>query len=64
MVNAGEPNAHLTEDLTDAGFITAANGWTEASLLHFNPWGGTDFGGAGNVTGDLTDPAFDLPACR
>lgn len=64
LVNAGEPNAHLTEDLTDAGFITAANGWTEASLLHFNPWGGTDFGSAGNVTGDLTDAAFDLPACR
>ncbi len=64
LVNAGEPSSHLTEDLTDAGFITAANGWTEASLLHFNPWGGMDFGGAGNVTSDLADPAFDLPACR
>jgi len=64
LVNAGEPNAHLTEDLTDAGFITAANGWTEASLLHFNPWGGAKFGGAGSVTSDLTDSAFDTPACR
>lgn len=64
LVNAGEPNAPLTEDLTDAGFITAANGWTEASLLHFNPWGGAKFGGAGSVTSDLTDPAFDTPACR
>ncbi len=64
LVNAGEPTAHLTEDLTDAGFITAANGWTDASLLHFNPWGTVDFGGAGNVAGDLIDPAFDTPACR
>mgnify|MGYP001577001860 CR=1 FL=1 len=64
LVNAGEPGAHLTEDLTDAGFITAANGWTEASLLHFNPWGATDFGGAGNVNSDLIDPAFETPACR
>ena len=64
LVNAGEPNAHLTEDLTDAGFITAANGWTQASVMHFNPWGTPDFGGAGNVADDLTDTAFDTPACR
>ncbi len=64
LVNAGEPTAHLTEDLTDAGFITAANGWTQPSLLHFNPWGTPDFGTAGNVAGDLVDPAFDTPACR
>lgn len=64
LVNAGEPNAHLNEDLTDAGFITAANGWTEASVMHFNPWGAPDFAGAGNVADDLTDVAFDTPACR
>lgn len=64
LVNVGEPNAHLTEDLTDAGFITAANGWTEAEVLHFNPWGAPDFAGAGNVALDLIDPAFDTPACR
>jgi hypothetical protein len=64
MVNAGEPNAHLTEDLTDDGFITAANGWTEMSLFHYNPWDPTtDFGSAGNVADDLVDPAFEPPAC-
>lgn len=64
LVNAGEPTAHLTEDLTDAGFITMANGWTQALVLHFNPWGSDDFAGAGNVAEDMVDPAFDLPACR
>ncbi len=64
MVNAGEPTAHLNEDLTDAGFITAANGWTQASVMHFNPWGTPDFAGAGNVADDMQDTAFDTPACR
>jgi hypothetical protein len=64
MVNAGEPAAHLTENLTTNGFITAENGWTEAELMNYNPWDpATDFGGAGNVAGDLVDPAFDTPAC-
>ena len=64
LVNAGEPTAHLTENLTTSGFITAANGWTQASVRNFNPWGTANFGGAGNVASDLTDPAFDTPACR
>ncbi|MFT3713415.1 MAG: hypothetical protein QM817_37640 [Archangium sp.] len=65
LVNAGEPNAPLSRDLSDGGgFITAANGWTEQSLFHFDPWGVPDFGGAGNVKGDLEDPAFLTPACR
>ena len=64
LVNAGEPSAHLTENLSDGGFITAANGWTQQSLFNFNPWGPTDFGGAGSVAGDLVDAAFELPACR
>jgi hypothetical protein len=65
MVNAGEPDKPLVIDLTDQGFITAANGWSEASLMHFDPWDtGTDFGGAGNVAGDLVDPAFDTPVCN
>jgi hypothetical protein len=64
MVNAGEPGAHLTEDLTTDGFITGANGWTEPTLMHFNPWDpAMDFGGAGNIAGDLADPAFVPPAC-
>jgi hypothetical protein len=50
-------------DLTDAGFITAANGWTEASLMHFDPWASMNFGGAGDTTSDLTDAAFLTPTC-
>lgn len=61
MVNAGEPGAPLTSDLTAAGLITAANGWTDLSLFGFDPWGPSDFGGAGNVAGDLVDPAFETP---
>jgi hypothetical protein len=63
IVNAGEPGHPLVHDLTDEGFITAANGWKNMQLFHYDPWGGTDFGGAGNVAGDLVDPAFDTPAC-
>lgn len=65
LVNAGEPDAPLVNDLTTQGFITAANGWTEPSLMNFDPWDPTkDFGSAGNVRGDLTDPEFDTPACH
>jgi hypothetical protein len=64
LVNAGEPEAPLTRNLTEAGLITAELGWTEPDLFDFDPWGGTDFGSAGNVTDDLTDPAFDTPACE
>lgn len=64
LVNAGEPNAPLTRDLTDAGFITAANGWTDQRVFHFDPWGAADFGAAGNVKDDLEDVAFLTPACR
>ncbi len=63
MINAGEPGAPLVRDLTAAGLITAAAGWTEAGLMGFDPWGGLDFGGAGDVTDDLTDEAFVTPAC-
>lgn len=64
LINAGEPGAPLTNDLTTAGLITAANGWTQASLLHFDPWANMNFGGAGNTTGDLMDTAFLTPTCR
>jgi len=65
MTNAGEPDAHLTENLTSDGFITAANGWTAPELMNFDPWDpATDFGGAGNVAGDLVDPAFETPVCN
>ncbi len=61
--NAGEPDAHLVTDLTAAGMITAANGWTETELFDFDPWADRDFGGAGNTTSDLVDPAFLTPTC-
>ncbi|HZO12751.1 MAG TPA: hypothetical protein VFB62_05825 [Polyangiaceae bacterium] len=58
FVNAGEPEAHLVDNLTTQGFITQANGWTEQELFDLDPWGTTDFGGAGNVAEDLIDAAF------
>jgi len=64
MQNAGEPTAPMTRDLTIEGFITSALGWTDLSLFHFDPWGNTNFGGAGNVTDDLGDPSFLTPACN
>jgi hypothetical protein len=63
MVNAGEPSAPMTRDLTTGGFITPQNGWSEPELMHFDPWGNQNFGGAGNVTDDLTDDSFLSPGC-
>jgi hypothetical protein len=64
LVNAGEPGKPLVTDLTDQGFITAANGWTEPTLMHFDPWNATtNFGGAGNIASDLKDPAFLAAIC-
>ena len=62
IVNVGEPAGHLTDDLTAHGFITPANGWTETSLMNFDPWATGKFGGAGDVSLDLVDPAFSTPA--
>jgi hypothetical protein len=65
LVNAGEPDKHLTEDLTANGFITAGNGWKEQELFNFNPWDPTkEFGGAGNIADDLQDEAFLSAACK
>lgn len=58
FVNAGEPSKPMTRDLTSSAFVNAENGWTEPALMHFDPWGDTNFGGAGNVTSDLTDLSF------
>lgn len=59
MVNVGEPDGKLIDNLTTQGFITVDNGWTEQSLFDFDPWDeATDFGSAGNIAGDLVDPAF------
>lgn len=58
LVNAGEPGAPLVQDLTAQGFVTPGNGWTEPSLMNYDPWGGTEFGSAGVVSDDLADGAF------
>lgn len=64
VANAGEPAHHLIDDLTTQGFITQANGWTEPTLMHFDPWNPTaDFGGAGNIASDLADAAFVAAPC-
>jgi len=63
LVNAGEPGRPLTNNLTTSGLVTDANGWTERSLFDFDPWGPSDFGGAGSVQSDLTDDAFLTDAC-
>ena len=60
FVNAGEPGKPLVTDLSTQGFITPQNGWSEAALEHYDPWGGAKFGGAGKVSEDLVDPAFVL----
>jgi hypothetical protein len=63
LVNVGEPCAPLVDNLTTQGFITTANGWTNQALFNYAPWGGQPFGQADVLASDLTDPAFDTPAC-
>jgi hypothetical protein len=64
IVNVGEPCLPLVSNLTTMGFITTQNGWTHQELFNYDPWGGQSFGpGGGVVATDLTDPAFDTPAC-
>jgi hypothetical protein len=63
MFNAGEPNAPLLRDLTEAGAITSTAGWSEPDLFGYDPWGTDNFGRAGNVAEDLEDPAFLTPSC-
>ncbi|HEX5061323.1 MAG TPA: hypothetical protein VFV99_18275 [Kofleriaceae bacterium] len=65
ITNVGEPGHAFTHDLTANGFITPANGWTEAELMNFDPWDATkDFGGAGNIAGDLQDSTFEPALCN
>jgi hypothetical protein len=64
VVNVGEPALPLVADLTTEGFITPANGWTEPALMNVDPWDtASDFGGAGNVAGDLVDTEFEPAPC-
>ena len=58
LVNAGEPGKPLMSDLTTQGFVTVQNGWKNMQLFHFDPWKPGKFGGAGDVSNDLVDPAF------
>jgi hypothetical protein len=58
FVNAGEPGAPMLSDLTSDGFIDTALGWSEETLMGYDPWSGADFGSAGNVADDLQDSAF------
>ncbi len=67
LVNAGEPDHPLVDDLSDAsqgGFITSENGWSEQSEFTYDPWSDAEFGEAGVVSEDLVDAAFDTPVCR
>jgi hypothetical protein len=66
MVNAGEPNKPLVKNLTTEGFVNAKNGWSETTLMDFDPWKPGNFGGAGDVSKDLVDEAFviDTTACK
>jgi len=65
IVNVGEPEHHMISNLTAQGFITGANGWTEAELMNFDPWNPMiDFGGAGNVADDLQDATFEPAPCH
>jgi hypothetical protein len=66
MVNAGEPGRPRIHDLTSEGFITEANGWTHAALLHLDPWDATrkvGGGATGTVASRLVDPQFIAPVC-
>lgn len=63
MINAGEPGKPMVNDLTAAGMITTAAGWTEMTVFAYDPWGGKEFGKAGKVSEDLVDKAFLTGAC-
>jgi hypothetical protein len=65
IVNVGEPAHHMVTNLTAQGFINATNGWSEAALMNVDPWDPmNDFGGAGNIAGDLQDATFEPAPCH
>ena len=64
LVNVGEPDAPLVRDLTDDGFISAANGWQSTELFHYDPFGGQPFGDGPSLRTVLDDPQrSDPPGC-
>jgi hypothetical protein len=48
LLDVGEPDRPMVNDLTDQGFVRAADGW-DAKLLHFNPWSTAEFAGGGRL---------------
>jgi hypothetical protein len=64
MVNVGEPGHPLINNLTTQAFINADAGWTDTTLYNIDPWGPTQFGGAGTISADMTDTALEPPLCQ
>lgn len=64
MVNAGESGYPMVSDLTNQGFVRPEQGWSEPSLMHFDPWSRDKFGGAGNVAKDLRDSLYVIDPGR
>jgi hypothetical protein len=64
IVNIGEPTHPRVTNLTTQAFITATNGWKSAVLMNFDPWKPGNFGGAGDVSKDMVDPAFVVDTTR
>lgn len=54
LLNVGQPGQPLVTDLTAQGFVQQADGWN-SQLLHFNPWGTTEFSGGGRLDKPLSD---------
>jgi hypothetical protein len=54
LLNVGEPGQPMVTDLTTQGFVQSADGWAN-ELLHFNPWGTTEFSGGGRLDQPLTN---------
>jgi hypothetical protein len=63
-INAGEPNHPLVHDLTAAGLVTSANGWTHPELMNFDPWKPGIFGGAGDISKDLVDTSYVIDTTK
>jgi hypothetical protein len=64
IVNVGEREHPLVNNLTTQGFITALNGWTKPELMNVDPWGPNEFGSAGVPAEDFVDPVFVPGVCN
>lgn len=52
LVNVGEPEHPLVDDLSTQAFVNVGAGWGN-QLLHSDPWGEQTFGGAGYIRKQL-----------